>query len=112
MKASCKELWKIFAILNYRVLKWYQKKSILLEVKMESEACGKSSLNFIYKATVSELEKNPWSSTFSDSQEIISDVRNTKERQIKRKKKFSCFIGSNIKSKGNWFRNQNHVLLI
>lgn len=34
------------------------KKSILLEVKMESGACGKSSVNFIYKATLSELENN------------------------------------------------------
>lgn len=90
MKASRKELRKIFAILNYRVLKWHRK-SILLKVKMESEACGKSSLNFIYRATVSELEKNPWSCTFSDSQEIISDVRNKKERQIKREKKFQLF---------------------
>lgn len=53
---------------------------------MESEACGKSSVKLIYKATVSDLEKNLWSCTFSGSQEIISDVRNKKERQIKRKK--------------------------
>lgn len=91
MKASCKEQRKIFAILNYRVVKWH-KKSVLLEVKMESEACGKSSINFIYKATVSELEKNPWSCTFSGSQEIISDVRNKKERQIKKKVIISAVI--------------------
>lgn len=53
---------------------------------MESEACGESSVKLIYKATVSDLEKNLWSCTFSGSQEIISDVRNKKERQIKRKK--------------------------
>lgn len=59
-------------------------KSILLEVNIESEACEKRSVNFIYKATVSELEKNPWSCTLSGSQKIISDGRNKKEGQIKK----------------------------
>lgn len=113
MKGSRKELRKIFAILNYRVVKWH-KKSTLLELKMESEACGKSSVKFIYKASVSELEKNPWSCTFSGGQEIISDVRNKKERQIKREKNnnFSFFLGGNITSEGNWFSNQKHDFLI